>query len=424
MDGEGLLKYFPTMEKGDDALTSYFVAISHEAGFEIPDTLLARLEEGLQKFLEGRARGDSPLARPDLTIRKLAAIEALSRHGSAKATYLQSIEIQPSLWPTSAVLDWANILKRVDGVPEREKRLKEAEQVIRSRLNFQGTRMGFSTEQNDYLWWLMINGDVNAIRTILTFLDNPAWREDMPRLVRGAVGRQRGGRWCSTVANAWGRLALMKFSNSFEAVKVDGVTGAELGKQKQTVDWKEAPAGKALMFSWPAGPGKLTVRHDGPGKPWLTVQSLTAVPLKESVSTGFKVKKSYTAIDRKKPGMWSIGDVVRVRLDLEAQADMTWVVVNDPIPASMTILGTGLGRDSTILTVGEKREGWPWPAYEERSFEAFKAYYWYVPKGTWSCEYTMRVNTSGTFLLPETRIEALYAPEMFGAAPNSPFEVE
>ena len=284
--------------------------------------------------------------------------------------------------------------------------------------------MGFSTEQNDYLWWLMINGDVNAVRTILTFLDDPAWRQDMPRLVRGAVGRQREGRWCSTVANAWGRLALMKFSGSFEAVKVEGVTGAELGKQKQALDWKEAPAGKALTFSWPAGPEKLTVRHDGPGKPWLTVQSLAAVPLKEQVSTGFKVKKTYTAVDRKKPGTWSIGDVVRVRLDLEAQADMTWVVVNDPIPAGMTILGTGLGRDSTILTAGEKQEGWVWPSYEERSFEAFKAYYWYVPKGRWSVEYTVRVNTSGTFLLPETRVEALYVPEMFGAVPNAPFEVE
>ena len=33
------------------------------------------------------------------------------------------------------------------------------------------------------------------------------------------------------------------------------------------------------------------------------------------------------------------GDVVRVRLDIDAQSDMTWVVVNDPIPSGATILG-------------------------------------------------------------------------------------
>lgn len=424
MDNDGLLKYFPPMDKGDETLTAYVVAVSHEAGLEIPINLLRGLGQGLRKFVEGGVRSDSPVARPDLTIRKLAAIEALSRLKMARASHLQSIEIQPPLWPTSAVLDWTNILKRLPDVPGREKRLEEARQIIRSRLNFQGTRMGFSTEQNDYLWWLMINGDVNAVRTVLTFLDDPAWKEDMPRLVTGAVQRQQKGRWSSTPANAWGSLALTKFSDAFEAVKVNGVTDAKLGRQKHSLDWKEAPAGKLLMFSWPAGSEKLMVRHDGAGKPWVAIQGLAAVPLKEAVSTGFKVKKSYTAVDRKKPGKWSIGDVVRVRLELEAQGDMTWVVVNDPIPAGCAILGTGLGGESSIMTAGEKREGWARPAYEERSFEAYKAYYRYVRKGKWLVEYRLRVNTSGVFLLPETRVEALYAPEMFGETPNGPFSVE
>ncbi|MGD0659005.1 MAG: MG2 domain-containing protein [Syntrophorhabdales bacterium] len=424
MDNDGLLKYFPTMEKGDDILTSYFIAIGNEAGWETPPELLARVKEGLQKFLEGKTRRESPLSRPDNTIRKIAAIEALCRLEPGNARYLQTIDIQPSFWPTSAVLDWTNILKRADDIPGREGRLKEAEQIIRSRLNFQGTRMGFSTERNDYLWWLMVNGDVNAVRTILTFLDDPAWIEDMPRLVRGATGRQEKGRWWSTVANAWGRLALGKFSDSFEAAKVEGVTNARVGGQSQTLDWKAAPAGKTLLFSWPGGSERLSVDHEGPGKPWLFMQSLAAIPLKEPVSTGFKIKKTYTPVDEKVPGVWSVGDVVRVRLDLEAQTDMTWVVVDDPVPAGTTILGTGLGRDSAILTGGEKREGWAWPAYEERSFEAFKAYYWYVPKGKWSLEYTVRLNTSGRFLLPNSRVEALYAPEMFGEMPNHPFVVE
>ncbi len=29
-------------------------------------------------------------------------------------------------------------------------------------------------------------------------------------------------------------------------------------------------------------------------------------------------------------------------------------------------------------------------------------------------EYTLRLNQSGTFQLPPTRVEALYAPEMYG----------
>jgi hypothetical protein len=162
----------------------------------------------------------------------------------------------------------------------------------------------------------------------------------------------------------------------------------------------------------------------GTGQPWATVRSLAAIPLKEPISSGFKIKKTVSALDQKEPGVWSRGDLMRVRLELEAQSDMTWVVVNDPIPAGATILGSGLGRDSRLATRGEKREGWTWPAFEERSFEAFRAYYEFVPKGIWAVEYTVRLNNEGTLNLPQTRVEALYSPEMYGEIPNQPLKVK
>ena len=98
--------------------------------------------------------------------------------------------------------------------------------------------------------------------------------------------------------------------------------------------------------------------------------------------------------------------------------------MTDPIPAGATILGSGLGRDSIIATQGEKREGQGWPAFEERSFEAFRSYYDYLPKGTIKVEYTLRLNNAGHFQLPPSRVEALYAPEMFGEVPNAAVDVK
>ena len=113
-----------------------------------------------------------------------------------------------------------------------------------------------------------------------------------------------------------------------------------------------------------------------------------------------------------------------MRLELEAQSDMAWVVVEDPVPGGATILGSGLGGQSPLLTREERREGYAWPAFEERRFDSFRAYYRYVPKGRWVVEYTVRLNNPGTFLLPATRVEAMYAPEMFGESPNAPVAVE
>jgi uncharacterized protein YfaS (alpha-2-macroglobulin family) len=106
-----------------------------------------------------------------------------------------------------------------------------------------------------------------------------------------------------------------------------------------------------------------------------------------------------------------------VRLDIDAQTDMGWVAISDPIPSGATILGTGLGRDSAILSSGEKREGWVWPAYEERTHDSFRAYYTWAPKGKFAVEYTVRINNEGEYKLPATRVEAMYAPELFGEFP-------
>ena len=162
---------------------------------------------------------------------------------------------------------------------------------------------------------------------------------------------------------------------------------------------------------------KLT--HEGSGRPWLSVTSTAAVPLAAPFASGYRIVKTVTPVEQKTPGQWSRGDVLRVTLALDAQADMTWVVIDDPVPAGATMLGTGLGRDEKINRSGEKQDGRGWLAYEERSFEAFRAYYRYLPKGAFGVEYTVRLNNAGHFGLPPTRVEAMYAPEMFGEVPNA-----
>jgi hypothetical protein len=155
----------------------------------------------------------------------------------------------------------------------------------------------------------------------------------------------------------------------------------------------------------------------------VTLGAQAAIPLKEPLSSGYRVKKTVTPLEPKEKGKLHVGDVVRVRLEVEAESDMTWVVVSDPIPAGASHLGTGLAHDSQIGAQGEARKGSAWPAYEERAFDGFRAYYELVPKGSFVVEHTMRLNQAGRFLLPTTRVEALYAPEMFGEAPNAAIEV-
>lgn len=424
IDQDGLAKYFATDHlNGSDTLTAYLLAIADESGRAIPTPLRDKMLDGLKEFAAGKLRRSAVMDAADLSLRKLSAIEALSRYGLANPEMLDSITIQPMLWPTSAVLDWINILKRISAIPQRDVRLQEASQIIRSRLNLQGTSLGFSTEANDRLWWLMVSVDENAVRTVLSLLDQDQWRTDLPRLASGALHRQNHGHWDTTVANAWGTLAIKKFSAKFETVSVNGDTQANMAGVAKGVQWTESNQQSVLDFPWQEGVQTLFLQHRGTGKPWAIVQSLAALPLKQASFSGYGIRRRVEPVEQREAGIWSRGDVVRVRLELEAQADRAWVVVDAPIPAGASILGSGLGGDSKLLTQGEKSDGGIWPSFEERSHEAYRAYYEYVPKGKWSLEYTLRLNSPGKFLLSATRVEALYTPEMFGELANEAWEI-
>jgi hypothetical protein len=421
-DRDGLVKYFPTeWLLGEDALTAYVVQIAHAAGYEWPPAYLESLLGALQGFVEGRIVRGSALPTADLAVRKLAAIEALARHGRAAAAMLESITIDPPLWPTSALIDWIGILQRVEDVAGRDTRLAEALGLLRSRINFQGTVMTFSTERADALWWLMVSADVNANRALLAVLEEPAWREDVGRLVRGALSRQKTGIWGTTVANAWGVVSLNRFSEAFESVPATGRVLARVGERRAEIGLGDAP--QERDFAWPAAGAALRLAHEGEGAPWTIVQSRAAIPLTAPLSTGYAIKRSVAPIEQKTPQGHSRGDVYRVTLEVDAQTDMTWVVIDDPIPSGAAILGSGLGRDAATLAAGEKRRGWAWPAFIERSHDAYRAYYRFVPKGRFQIEYTVRLNNPGRFDLPATRVEAMYAPEMFGEIPNSAVRV-
>ena len=225
LDNDGLASYFPPRAedgpRGSDRLTAYVLAATNEAGFELPAPARDAMLNGLTAFVEGRIERKFWSPKNDLDVRKLAAVEALSRYGRAQAKMLGSINLTPNVWPTAAVIDWLSILKRVDGVANKPQRLAEANQILRSRLTYAGTTLKFSNEDDDFWWWLMDSADANAARLILAVLDDPAWKDDLPRMVVGSLGRQRAGAWLTTTANLWGSLALDKFSAKFESVKLD-----------------------------------------------------------------------------------------------------------------------------------------------------------------------------------------------------------
>lgn len=420
-DSDGLFAYFPLsrhLTQGSDVLTAHLLAAAQESGRALPTTQLTKALDGLAAFVEGRIERRHWSPRPDEEPRRIAALAALARHDKATVRQLGTVDGRnlPN-WPTSAVIDWLVLHQRMASAPDRAAQIAAAQNQLRSRLSFAGTTLRFVNEEGD-AWWLMGSGDATAARAILALVDDPAWKEDLPRLVVGALARQERGAWFNTTANLWGALALEKFSARFESQAVKGRTEAKLATASATLDWTGKPGGGELRLPWPAsGEATLSVQQSGEGKPWATIQALSAVPLKAPLNSGYTVKRTVTAVSQKAAPRWSRGDVMRVRLEVEAAADMSWVVLSDPLPTGAAVL------EGTIDSQGERAEGEAWPDFIERSFSAWRAYFGYLPRGRHVLTYTVRLNNAGHFQMPTTRAEAMYSPDRFGELPNATLEV-
>ena len=94
------------------------------------------------------------------------------------------------------------------------------------------------------------------------------------------------------MANAWGVLAMEKFSKAFEKSPLSGASTVLLSGKTEAVDWRVSPKGSRLTFPWPPRRETLSVNAATTGKPWVTIQSLAAIPLKQPLATGYQITKT------------------------------------------------------------------------------------------------------------------------------------
>jgi hypothetical protein len=109
-----------------------------------------------------------------------------------------------------------------------------------------------------------------------------------------------------------------------------------------------------------------------------------------------------------------------VTLEVEAQADMAWVVVDDALPAGGTALGRGLGGESTIVTAGRAAHRHRVPAFEERVSGRLPRVLPLRAEGPFRRRVHAAPRQSGNVRIAGDAVEAMYAPEMFGEFPPRP----
>ncbi len=419
-DSDGLLRYFPMADlRGSEALTAYVLSMTAEAGFVVPDNAKAKMIEAMKAVLDGRLKREYPWAADD-QLTRISALAALARNGASTPAMLGQIAMAPADMPTATLADWLTVIDRTPGTNPALR--TTAEGILRQRIVYEGSRLDL-TDKDSASWWMMTSSDEMAIKTLIAAIGRPGWSEDEGKMMVGVALRQRRGHWDTTPANAWGTIAAKKFAARYPASAITGVTTLSLGAQTLTQGWPMASSTGPLRLALPMVKTPLVLAQSAGAGPWAMVSLSAAVPLTQPLFAGYKIEKTLSIVSQKNKDRLTRGDVVKVRITVNAGANRNWVVVSDPVPPGATIIGN-LGGQSAILAGAASGGEGVSPSYTERGNDAWRGYFEWVPEGQFVVEYAMRLNGVGQFNLPPTRVEAMYSPDIRGMVPNKPVKVE
>ncbi len=418
LDGDGLARYWPDAGMGGSPeLTAYVVATTSMAGLALPADARTKMIGALQRVVSGQLRRDRPYQIDDRVLR-IAALNALARAGAADAGMVARIDMVPADMPTGTLADWMVALDRVPGVANAPGLRAAAAGELRRRLVYAGTRLDL-VDRGRAPWWMMVGDDDMAIRALDAILGRPDWAGEVPRMMAGIAARQMHGAWDTTPANAWGALVSRRFAAAYPASAIAGTTHVMLAGRSADVAWPRR--GDTTPLRLPLASGPLTLSQSGGQGPWATVSVRAAVPLKSPLFAGYRLTRSVSMVSARTPGRLTQGDVMRVHLEIDADAGRTWVALSDALPPGAVVM-SNLGGQSQILQQGSKSEG-IWPSWVEGGRATWRAYFEWLPQGHSVIEYTVRLNSAGRFTLPPARVEAMYAPAIHAALPIAPVTV-
>jgi uncharacterized protein YfaS (alpha-2-macroglobulin family) len=300
----------------------------------------------------------------------------------------------------------------------------------------------FTTAYSDQTY-LLLSSDhrTDAILLDAIMKDDPQ-SDLIPKIVNGLLAHRTKGRWDNIQENVFSLLALDRYFNTYEAQTPDFVARIWLGStyagdnefRGRTTDLYETLIPMNYVLSETnngGGTQNLILSKDGAGRLYYRL-GLKYAPTDlhlDPLDMGFVIQRRYEGVDdpedvsQDKDGTWHIkaGARVRVKITMVADNRRYHVALVDPLPAGLEIVNPALDVSQNIPqdpASPDYHYGWWWwgPWYEHQNMrddraEAFTSLLW---DGSYDYSYIARATTPGTFLVPPSKAEEMYSPEVFG----------
>ncbi len=354
---------------------------------------------------------------------------------------LENLDLDAIGWLWHVLLD----------APGTEEQLGDIRRHVNNRAVETAGAANFTTTYDDQTY-LLLNSDrrTDAILLEALIADDPQ-HDLIPKLVNGLLAHRTRGRWGNTQENVFVLLALDRYFDTFESQTPDFVARIWLGDayagghefRGRTTDRRETLVPMSYLVEGATGEGTqdLIISKEGTGRLYYRL-GLRYAPTdleQDPLDMGFVIQRRYEAVDdpqdvyQDADGVWHIkaGARVRVRVTMVADNRRYHVALVDPLPAGLEIVNPALAvSGSTPQDPGSEgySYGWWWWGtwYEHQNLrderaEAFTSLLW---DGVYDYTYVTRATTPGRFVVPPSKAEEMYSPEVFGRSSSDVVIIE
>jgi alpha-2-macroglobulin len=459
--GDGGFGMWPDSEVANPWATTYALwglGTASRHGAAVPPAAIHSATEWVRKYLE---RWDREPVGPAVAA---FIVDVLAENGEPDPGYANRLYDDRQKLPLFSRAMLLHALALGKGSPQAQ---AELVRDLEGHIRVEGNRAVIAENVGDDYAMLMDSSTrTNALvlRGVLATRPNHSLA---PRLVKGLLDQRKGGKWATTQDSAYALLAINEFRKAQEKDPPDFVAKAWLGNQ-QVLD--NAMTGRSAVATHASVPASkvfdangtvLAFQMTGERKGTLYYEARLTYAKREMPQTpldrGLFVSKTMRVVSPESletavrtvpaPGTRfpepKGGELVLVDLVIVNAQPREYIVVDDPIPAgleainsrflttaaSLNIPESGQEDDAVDRVVGREDEeeeeevedriargdGYHASWFRQEIRDDRVLYFVdHMLAGMFHYRYLARATTPGTFMMPPTKAEAMYQPEIFG----------
>ena len=310
---------------------------------------------------------------------------------------------------------------------QTDARIETLLQELRDAAQQQAGAIFWSDSSNDY-YGMSTNARTTAISidTLARLLGNDPLIDPA---VRWLLAQREDGHWSTTQETSMSLIALTEYlMASAEREGEYTYTVRVNGREVATVQVTPQTLGKHTRLLIPLtdlGEGHPVVeitRSAGPGAPLRASVSLRhyrgGSDIAAITDQGVHVARTYTVEGGKPLSDLRVGDIVTVTLSVRYEQPMTYIIVEDPLPAGLEAVDSSLATTAQNLEVGpqpsQRWYGWTWDHVELRDDRVALFKTWMYDNEVLTFTYLARATTAGTFNTLPMQSYAMYNPKLSG----------